>query len=54
MMKSLNEESDDNISRSASVDLIPDADMISTSNTQNQSITSIPTASESSILDDAT
>ena len=54
MMKSLNEESDDNISRGASGDLIPDADMISTSNTQNQNITSIPTVSESSILDDAT
>ncbi|CAF4840678.1 unnamed protein product [Rotaria sp. Silwood1] len=53
MMKSLNEGSDDNISRSASTDLIPDVDMTSASNNQNQNMTSIPAVPEGSILDDA-
>ena len=51
MMKSLNEGSDDNTSRSASADLIPDVDMTSATNNQNQNMPSIAAVSESSILD---
>ncbi|CAF4181116.1 unnamed protein product [Rotaria magnacalcarata] len=53
MMKDLNEGSDDNTSRSASADLIPDVDMTSATNNQNQNMPSIPAVSESSILDNA-
>lgn len=53
MMKNLNEEYGDSVPSDTSIDLIADVDMTSIDDNQNQNITTIPTLSKHSFLEDA-